>query len=291
MVRILPVLISILFTFSACSSQNKKPLVIATNQWIGYAPLFYAYEKGELDKLNIQLINRVSLAEAANLYSIGKADMVTTTQHECNYLKKSTHDITAVILIDRSNGGDMILSNRSLQQLSQAHKIYAYLEIDSINQELLTQFMKNNNIDTSKMVYIDKDQREIQELQNNREKNILIVTYNPYDIILREKGFQEIASTKDVNTLIVIDALCATNKTIKTDKKRVISLKKIIDKAIESIQKDPKASYLLVRKHLENISYSEYINSLQLIKWINKPSKKLLKQIEKYGYNKENIIQ
>jgi len=265
--------------------------MIATNQWIGYAPLFYAYEKGELDKLNIQLINRVSLGEAADLYSIGKADMVTTTQHECNYLKNSTHDITPVILIDRSNGGDMILSNKSIQQLELAHKIYAYLEIDSINQELLTQFMKQNNINTNKMVYIDKDQRQIQGLPNNTEKNTLIVTYSPYDIILKEKGFQEIASTKDINKLMVIDTLCTTNNIIKNDKKRLIALKKIIDKAIKSIQKDPKASYLLVRKHLENISYTEYLNSLQLIKWINKPSKKLLKHIEKYGYKEENIIQ
>lgn len=282
---------SILFTFSACSSQNKKPLVISTNQWIGYAPLFYAYEKGELDKLNIQLINRVSLAEAADLYSIGKSDMVTTTQHEYNSLKNYTHDITPVILLDRSNGGDMVLSNKSIQQLKLAHKIYAYLEIDSINQELLIQFMKNNNINTNKMVYINKDQKQIQDLQNNREKNMLIVTYSPHDIFLKEKGFQEIASTKDMNSLIVIDALCATNKIIKTDKKRLISLKKIIDKAIKSIQNDPKSSYLLIRKHLENISYREYVNSLQLIKWINKPSKKLLKTIEKYGYKEENIIQ
>ena len=289
--KILFVFISILITFSACSSQNKKPLVIATNQWIGYAPLFYAYEKGELDKLNIRLINRTSLAEAADLYSIGKVDMVTTTQHEYNMLKKSTHDITPIILLDRSNGGDMILSNKSIQQLSQAHKIYAYLEIDSINQELLIEFIKHNNINKSKMVYIDKDQKQIQDLKNNTAKNILIVTYSPYDIILKEKGFQEIASTKDINSLIVIDALSATNKVIKTDKKRLIALKKIIDKAIKSIQKDPKVSYPLVRKHLGNISYTEYVNSLKLIKWINKPSTNLLKRIEKYGYKKEDIIQ
>jgi len=291
MVKVLLLLLSILFTFSACSSQNKKPLIIATNQWIGYAPLFYAYEKGELDKLNIRLINRTSLAEAADLYSIGKVDMVTTTQHEYNMLKKSTHDIAPIILLDRSNGGDMILSNKSIQQLSQAHKIYAYLEIDSINQELLIEFIKHNNINKSKMVYIDKDQKQIQDLKNNTAKNILIVTYSPYDIILKEKGFQEIASTKDINSLIVIDALSATNKVIKTDKKRLIALKKIIDKAIKSIQKDPKVSYPLVRKHLGNISYTEYVNSLKLIKWINKPSTNLLKRIEKYGYNKEDIIQ
>ena len=291
MVKVLLLLLSILFTFSACSSQNKKPLIIATNQWIGYAPLFYAYEKGELDKLNIRLINRTSLAEAADLYSIGKVDMVTTTQHEYNMLKKSTHDITPIILLDRSNGGDMILSNKSIQQLSQAHKIYAYLEIDSINQELLIEFIKHNNINKSKMVYIDKDQKQIQDLKNNTAKNILIVTYSPYDIILKEKGFQEIASTKDINSLIVIDALSATNKVIKTDKKRLIALKKIIDKAIKSIQKDPKVSYPLVRKHLGNISYTEYVNSLKLIKWINKPSTNLLKRIEKYGYKKEDIIQ
>lgn len=150
-------LLSILFTFTSCTSKPQKKIVIATNQWIGYAPLFYAYEKGELDKLNITLITSVSLAEATDLYTIGKADMVTTTQHEYNLLKNTKQGIKAVILIDRSNGGDMILANKSLETLQKSKKIDAYLEVDSINQEILLDFLQKNHINEDKINFINKE--------------------------------------------------------------------------------------------------------------------------------------
>ena len=283
-------LILTLLLFSACSSKPQKQITISTNQWIGYAPLFYAYEKGELDPLNIKIITSVSLAEAADLYSIGKADMVTTTQHEYNVLKQTTHDIKAVILMDRSNGGDMILSNKSLDALKKSKSIKAYLEVDSINQEILLDFLKKNKISKDKIDFINKDQRQIQDVKNNKMQDILIVTYSPYNITLEEKGFKEIASTKSINSIIVIDALCARNTLIKNDKQRLIQLKKVIDKAIKTIQENPEASYKVVSKYLSNPSYQEYLNSLNLIKWINKPSPELLEYIKQYGYNKDDII-
>lgn len=284
-------LLSILFTFTACTSKPQKKIVIATNQWIGYAPLFYAYEKGELDKLNITLITSVSLAEATDLYIIGKADMVTTTQHEYNILKNAKHGIKAVILIDRSNGGDMILANKSLKALQKSKKIDAYLEVDSINQEILLDFLQKNHINEDKINFINKDQQQIQAVKNDTKKNILIVTYTPYNINLEKKGFKELASTKDMNSIIVIDALCASNEIIKNDKARLIQLKKIIDESITAIEQEPEASYRVVSKYLSDLNYKDYLDSLTLIKWINKPSKDLLNYIKKYDYNEEDIIQ
>ncbi len=283
-------LILLFLLFTACSSKPQKQIIISTNQWIGYTPLFYAYETGELDALNIKIVTSVSLAEAGDLYSIGKADMVTTTQHEFNVLKKTTHDIKAVILIDRSNGGDMILSNRTLRALKKSKKIDAYLEVDSINQEILLDFLKKNAISKDKINFINKDQRQIQDVKNDPDKAILIATYTPYEIPLKQKNFKEIASTKDINSIIVIDALCARDTLVEHERQRLIQLKKVIDKAIEIIEKNPEASYKIISKYFSHVSYKEYRHSLSLIKWINKPSEELLEYIQQYGYKKDDII-
>ena len=92
--------ILLLLLFASCSSQTQdKELKIATNSWIGYTPLFYTQEKGEFKKLDMKLIQNVFL--------------------------------------NRSNGGDIIFSNKILTQIKEAKKIYAYLELDSINRKLL----------------------------------------------------------------------------------------------------------------------------------------------------------
>jgi len=281
--------------FIACSPQDKKEIVISTNQWVGYTPLYYAYEKGYLRKLNIKIINSVSLAEAADIYRMGQANMVTTTQHEYNSLKESTNNIVPVILLDRSNGGDMVLSNKSIAELQKAEKIYAYLEIDSINQEIIKDFIKNNALDINKFVFINRDQKQIQDIDYDKEKkekkNIVIVTYIPYNITLKKRGFKEVASTKSIDSIIVIDALCASKEIVKNERERLLSLKKIIDKSIDEINENPKATYDLTRKYLSNISYKDYLESLEKIKWINKPSPELLDFINaKYDYPKENIF-
>jgi len=281
------------FIFIGCSSQQKNDqITISTNQWIGYTPLFYAYEKGYLKDLNVKIINSVSLAEAADIYRVGQANMVTTTQHEYNVLRESTHNIVPVILLDRSNGGDMILSNRSIDALKKSKHIYAYLEVDSINQEILKSFIENNGMNIDKFTIINKDQEQIQDVDFKKLQNrdLMIVTYSPYDIDLKVRGFHEIASTKNIDSIIVIDALCSTKELFKNHKDKLIKLKEIVDRSIDEIRQNPLQAHKITMKYLSNMSYKEFLSSLDNIKWINKPSDQLLEYIDKYHYTKETLL-
>ena len=291
MKRILAFTLFALIVLLSCSKQNEKPLTISTNSWIGYTPLFYAQEKGYLKKINIHLITNVSLAEAADVYSVGKADMVTTTQHEYYALKKSGHDVIAIILFDRSKGGDMIFSNKNLKDLLSAKKIYAYLEIDSINAEILKEFIEDYHLDKNKIVFINKDQAQIGELEPQRNDTMLVVTYVPYNVSLEKRGFIKVASTKTTRNIIIIDALCTNPTLIRENRERLKKLKYIIDKSIQEIHANKRASYALVKPYLGNLSYDDYVNSLQLIEWINQPSKQLLQRIKSMGYNQKQLIQ
>ncbi|NPA65877.1 MAG: hypothetical protein GXO11_03245, partial [Epsilonproteobacteria bacterium] len=77
-----------LFFMTGCTQKKEQTLKISINSWIGYAPFFYLHKTGQLQKLGFELIFNVSLAESADVYSVGKAQLVTTTQHEYDYLKK-----------------------------------------------------------------------------------------------------------------------------------------------------------------------------------------------------------
>lgn len=279
--------------FFGCSSktESSKELRIATNSWIGYTPLFYLKEIGALKQLNIKLIYTVSLAEASEIFEVGNSEMGTTTQHEYYSLKELTQDIIPVILIDRSDGGDMILSNKTLTELKYAQKIYAYLEIDSINNELLKAFLEKNKLSQHNIVYTNMDQLQISKLQNNKAEPMLIVTYFPYNIPLQKHGFYEIASTKNIDSLVVIDALCIRNSLYNKEKERLKKLKILIDKSIEEIKNNPKKVYESVAKYLNNITYDEFLNSLKLIKWINTDrSQQLNEKLEDLGYKGAYLI-
>jgi NitT/TauT family transport system substrate-binding protein len=119
---------------------------------------------------------------------------------------------------------------------------------------------------------------------------MLVVTYVPYNIKLEKSGFKKVASTKNMSTIIVIDSLCANADTLKNHQKRLHKLKAVIDRSLRELRADKRASYLLVKSYLGNISYGDYIDSLSLIKWINKPSQKLLERIKPMGYDEAALI-
>ncbi len=282
--------IMILF-FTGCFDQKyEKPLTIVSNAWIGYAPIFYAKEKGYLDELNIKVIPVVSLVEAADTFATGKADMVTATQHEYYKLKKQFPDIIPVILLDSSNGGDMILSNKTTKELQKAKNIQAYLEVDSINMDILDEYLKNNKISKNNILFHNTDQSSLQSLKYT-DKPTLIVTYTPYDYAFKKEGYFEVASTKNIDSIVVIDALFTTKAILEKNRQRVKKLKKIIDRSIKELCKDKKDSYKIVAPYLDNISYKEYLKSLTTIKWINNPTKKIISLVQKkLGYEIGNII-
>ncbi len=276
--------------FFGCSKkEHKEVLKIATNSWIGYTPLFLAKERGILQQLDIELLTSSSLAEAMEIFSVQKAQLVTTTQHEYLALKDE-FNIKPIICIDRSSGGDMILSNKSIAEIKKSSKISVFLEVDSINNELLQTFVQKYKIDPNKLIIHNIDPSWIETIKNRPFHSIIIVTYSPYDKPLLKQGFKIVASTKDMNSLVVIDSICASSDIIAKHSKRLHKLKKVVDMMIQEIQKDPKAAYNTTKQYLQNISYKEFLSSLHLIKWINHPDKKILNKMEQIGYDTSKII-
>lgn len=290
--------IAILFTLilliSSCSEAKfKQTLKISTTTWIGYIPLYYAKEKGWLADINIKLVHAVSLSENMYMYQAGNADAFCGTQYEYSVLKKQQPNIIPIILFDRSNGGDLIMSNQTITQLQDNNKpIDAYLEMDSINLVLLKDFIKKYHINEQRIHYINRDQVEISALTNkDPNKNIVIVTYIPFDIALEKRGFQEILSTKSGLDLLVIDGLYTPKDTFVKHEKQFNLLNKFNNKAIAVLQNDPKAFYQVVKPYIPNLTYQEFKASLKDIIWINeKLSKQLKNRLRQSSFPIKDIL-
>ena len=293
MKRIFGVCLLILLSLSSCSSPSKLPLKISATTWVGYTPLYYAKEKGWLKDINIRLINVVSLSENMYLYKAGSSDAYCGTQYEHNILKERMPNLIPVMLFDRSNGGDMIMSSASLQELQDStEKIDAYLEMDSINLTLLNDFIATYKIDEGRINYINRDQISISALKNDAPERLsVIVTYIPYDTPLKEKGFKEILSTKNGFDLLVVDALFTTKETLLLHKKQFRQLKDLTDKAILALHKDPKEFYTTIESYMNGLSYEEFSSGLNDIEWINtKISEELKERMHKASFPIKDLL-
>lgn len=292
--KLLGLFLSVLFFLTSCSSpSHDHTLKISTTTWIGYTPLFYAKEKGWLKAQDIKLINVVSLSENMYLYKAGNSDAYCGTQYEHSVLKAQIPSLVPIMLFDRSNGGDMIMSNHSIKQLQDSDtKIDAYLEMDSINFTILNDFIQNYKIDESRINYLNRDQTEIATLRNeNPNKQVLIITYIPYNTNLEENGFKEILSTKNGLNLLVIDALFTRQNELIIHKKQFQALKKLNDRAIEILKKNPKEFFATIKPYMHGLSYEEFTRDLHDIEWINKDlSPELKERIRKASFPTKDLL-
>jgi len=277
---------------SSCSSEYEQRLKISATTWIGYTPLFYAKEKGWLQPLNIKLLNITSLAENMYIYQAGNSDAYTGTQYEYNIMKNQHNSLTPIMMFDKSNGGDVVMSNFSVKELlATVDEIDVYLELDSINSIILQDFLKNTQLEEKKINYINKDQIQIKQLKMNM-KPTLIVTYAPYNIELEKEGFRELSSTKNNAGLLVVDAMFTTVEVFKEHEKQFRELKKLVDKSIDILDKNPKEFYETVKPYLLEINYKDFQAALNDIVWINKSfSKELEGRLKKRAFPTRDLIQ
>ncbi|PTB83377.1 hypothetical protein C9926_03235, partial [Sulfurovum lithotrophicum] len=196
-------ILSIFLWFSTGCTEEKKPLKIAANQWIGYTPLFYAQEKGWLKNNGFSLQFVSSLSESLNLYHTHTVDIMTSTQYEYFKAKKNNPETSPVLLFDRSNGGDMILSNKTLSDILKSKKIDIYMEQDSINILLLDAFVQTHHLNPKNFIYHETNPYDLKTLKADKTKNILVINYAPYHGALLKHGYTIIESTKSLKTLLV----------------------------------------------------------------------------------------
>ncbi len=293
MARLLLFTIAVMLFITSCSSPKDKQLKISATTWVGYTPLLYAKEKGWLKPLHIKLMHVSSLAENMYLYKAGNADAYVGTQYEYNVLIKERKSLMPVMMFDRSFGGDLIVANRSLEALKkESGTIDVYLEIDSINHTIYQDFAKHYGLENQKVRFHNFDQAYISTLKSSKLTNpTVIVTYVPYDALLKREGFKEIVSTKDGLQLLVVDALFTTHEIFNAHKEQFTALKKLVDKAVNVVKKDPKEFYDTVKHYMLEINYEEFKHSLGDIIWINERiSDELMQRIHEAGFPTRDLL-
>ena len=231
-------LILIAILFFGCESKPTRPLSVSTNLWIGYSPLYYAQKKGWLRENNIKLIRTVSIGESLATYKKNSSDVFCGTQYEIDKMYKSAHLKANIILLDRSNGGDYVFGNRSINELKLEKNIDVYMEVESVNSILLKYFMSKYNLKKSQLNIIDSSIVFNSNLKLKKNAT-LIITYNPYNIALQKKGYRELASTKDKD-LLVLDAIYINQNILKKYNQEITNLNVLISKALSALKKNPK---------------------------------------------------
>jgi NitT/TauT family transport system substrate-binding protein len=250
------------------SRPEEKSIKISSNPWVGFTPFIYAQEKGWLDKTPFQFLWQVDLSDNSRLYERGFTQGFTATQYELLHFKNYTH-IKPVFLIDRSYGADVILSNRSLDDLKKSDEnVTVYLELGSLNEDFFDAFIQENKLKRLKFTFVNSSQKRMLTLSTS-ENPMILISYDPYVSEFLKKGYLQVASTRTIKSFFAIDALFVDEEVVNGREKAYGELLSIFNRALKALKENPQEYYNTIKGYLEGQSYEDFMLSTTQIQWLN----------------------
>lgn len=109
--------IPLILLAAACEQPPPERLRIASNQWPGYEPLYLARELGYFDGTPVRLYELPSASEVINAFRNRAIDIAALTLDEALLLVQDDIDVRVLLVMDVSNGADVVMAKPAIKSL------------------------------------------------------------------------------------------------------------------------------------------------------------------------------
>lgn len=246
------VLVLIPLFISGCFENPEQPLRLGINVWPGYQPLYLAQSRGDLKEEHVQLIEFASTSQVIQAYRNNLIDAAGTTLDEALLLIDSGEDLKIVLVMDISDGGDAIIGQKGIDDISKIVGKKVGVENNALGAYVMSRALEINNIDQEKITIISLDFNEQEQAFINKSVDA-VVTFDPVRNNLLKKGGNKLFDSKEIPGEIV-DVLIVRDQYLNNHLTQIKSLHKSWFKVLEFINAEPKAAAqkMGLRMHLND---------------------------------------
>ena len=186
--KLLGLLLSLMvILLSGCADTSSPTLGLGTNIWPGYEPLYLARNQGFLDDKKVHLVEFSSSSQTLQSFRNEVIDAAALTLDEALLLLDSGEKIKIVLVMDISNGGDAIIGQSNLSQLSDIKGKRVGFESNALGAYIITRALEiaGLNRNSIKLVALDIDE---QNKAFKQGKVDAVVTFDPVRKQLLKSG-------------------------------------------------------------------------------------------------------
>jgi NitT/TauT family transport system substrate-binding protein len=138
----------------ACRHKNYAPLRIGANVWPGYEGLYLARSLGYFDDKPIQLVDYPSSQEVIRALQNGAIEVAALTGDEALQLADNGHDPAIVLVMDYSNGADVILAKPRFNSMSDLRGKRIGFEENALGAFMVARSLEKNGMTIADIVPI-----------------------------------------------------------------------------------------------------------------------------------------
>lgn len=227
-----PLALLLLILLTGCDT-GVRPLKIGSNQWPGYEPLYLARDLGLLRTDTVKLVELPSASDVMQYLKDGILDAGMLTLDETLTLLSGGVDVRVVLVMDISNGADAVLSQPSIQTLSDIRGKYVGVERSALGAVMLESLLGAAVLQKQDIhiVNLTVDRQE-QAFMNDQVD--VVITFEPTRSKLLMAGAKELFSSRQIPGRI-IDVLVVRAEAIHEHAEQIHSLTQAYFEAVKYI--------------------------------------------------------
>lgn len=248
---------------ASCSSKPQQELRISSLLWPGYEPLVLAEKLGYFQDAPIKILDYLSNTDAIAAFKNHTLEAGAFTLDETLQLLADGVDVQIVLIMDTSDGGDVIVANPDIQSVSDLKGKPVAVESSAVGAYVLQRALELNGLSQHDVEVVSTHAMEQRQAFKNGEV-VAAVTFDPYRTELIQSGKHSIFNSKSIPNEI-IDVLVVRTDVLEKKPKVIRQLVQGWFKALAYQQAYPEqaAEYALPRYKVSSEAYLQSLSGLK----------------------------
>ncbi len=271
---------------AACSEQPTSSLKIGTNNWIGYQPFYIARERGYYNTQTIKLVELNNTTDVMHALRSKQLDAAALTLDEVLTIQQQGVDMRVVLVVDISDGGDVLLAKPEFDSIEQLASGKVAVEYTAVGATMLDAALSSAEMDINDIEIVSCGWDKHIECYQTADA---VVTFEPVKTELLKQGARVLFDSSLIKGRI-IDVLAIRSEAIESKQKQVTDLIEAYYKALDYLKNEQVKAIEIIQARTK-MSAAEVVTSLDGIDIPGRQGNLLLFQPGKLENNVEQLVE
>lgn len=247
---------------AGCTPQPPPPLRVGTNVWVGYEPLYLARDLGYFEGSPVRLVEYASATEVIRAFRNHAIEAAAVTLDEALLLVDSGQQPRVVLVMDISNGADVVLGRAGMQSLADLKGQRVGVENGALGAYVLTRALTLAGM-TPEQIQIVSLPIFAHEQAFLRDEVDAVVTFEPVRTRLLQQGAVKLFDSSQLPGEIV-DVLVVRRDYLEHETAAVAGLVQNWFRALAYVGAQPEDAATRMARRM-GLSAHELLAALQLL--------------------------
>jgi len=252
--------LGLLLAATGCGNDSPTPILIGTNVWPGYEPLYLAQTRGLLRDQDARLIQYPSASEVIRAFRNGTISAAAVTLDEALLMAADGMKSKVVLVFDASQGADIILAHPGFERLEDLRDHRVGVEASALGAFVLCRAAELHQMDCHKDFQMVNLEVNEHETAFETGKVDAVVTFEPARTHLLAEGAHAVFDSREIPDEI-IDVLVVRPEILTQSKPKLQALLKGWYSALALMASTPEASAATMGQR-QQLSAKEFLASL-----------------------------